>query len=64
MIRTLDDLEADGAALGVRIDINSPLADGGLADDANPERRLVGLEVVEGPYHVFGSLRVPHRRFH
>ena len=34
MIRTLDDLEADGAALGVRIDINSPLADGGLADDA------------------------------
>ena len=34
MIRTLDDLEADGAALGVHIDINSPLADGGLADDA------------------------------
>ncbi|PSQ39611.1 phosphoglycerate kinase [Halobacteriales archaeon QS_9_68_42] len=34
MIRTLNDLEADGAALGVRVDINSPLADGGLADDA------------------------------
>jgi len=34
MIRTLDDLDAEGAALGVRVDINSPLADGGLADDA------------------------------
>ena len=34
MIRTLDDLEAGGAALGVRVDINSPLAEGALADDA------------------------------
>ena len=34
MIRTLDDLEAEGAALGVRVDINSPLAEGTLADDA------------------------------
>ena len=34
MLRTLDDLEADGAALGVRVDINSPLAEGALADDA------------------------------
>ncbi|WP_255195602.1 phosphoglycerate kinase [Halorarius litoreus] len=34
MIRTLDDLDASGAALGVRVDINSPLSDGGLADDA------------------------------
>lgn len=34
MIRTLDDLEADGTALGVRIDINSPLSSDGLADDA------------------------------
>ena len=34
MIRTLDDLEAEGAALGVRVDINSPLAAGTLADDA------------------------------
>jgi phosphoglycerate kinase len=34
MIRTLDDLDAGGAALGVRVDINSPLDDGGLADDA------------------------------
>ena len=34
MIRTLDDLEPGGAALGVRVDINSPLAEGTLADDA------------------------------
>lgn len=34
MIRTLADLDAEGAALGVRIDINSPLDDSGLADDA------------------------------
>ena len=34
MIRTLDDLDPGGAALGVRVDINSPLDDGGLADDA------------------------------
>ncbi len=40
MIRTLDDLGVEGAALGVRVDINSPLDDGGpgepreLADDA------------------------------
>ncbi|WP_254837919.1 phosphoglycerate kinase [Natronomonas marina] len=34
MIRTLDDLDAEGAALGVRVDINSPLGRDGLADDA------------------------------
>ena len=35
MPRTLDDLDAQGAAVGVRVDINSPLdGDGGLADDA------------------------------
>jgi phosphoglycerate kinase len=34
-IQTLDDLAVQGTTLGVRIDINSPLADdGGLADDA------------------------------
>ncbi|MGM0717770.1 MAG: phosphoglycerate kinase [Halobacteriota archaeon] len=35
MIRMLDDLDAEGAAIGVRVDINSPIGgDGGLADDA------------------------------
>jgi phosphoglycerate kinase len=34
MIRMLDDLDAEGAAIGVRVDINSPLAGDGLADDA------------------------------
>ncbi|RRJ32806.1 phosphoglycerate kinase [Halocatena pleomorpha] len=35
MIRTLDDLDASGTAVGVRVDINSPLTDDGqLADDA------------------------------
>ncbi|MDR9381707.1 MAG: phosphoglycerate kinase, partial [Natronomonas sp.] len=35
MIRLLDDLDAEGAAVGVRVDINSPIGeDGGLADDA------------------------------
>jgi phosphoglycerate kinase len=36
MIRMLDDLDAEGAAIGVRVDINSPVDGdgGGLADDA------------------------------
>mgnify|MGYP006275097095 FL=1 len=34
MIRTLDDLDAEGAALGVRVDINSPMDGDGLDDDA------------------------------
>ncbi|WP_248904030.1 phosphoglycerate kinase [Halocatena marina] len=36
MIRTLDDLDAEGTAVGVRVDINSPLSESGdgLADDA------------------------------
>lgn len=34
MIRTLDDLDAGGTVVGVRVDINSPLSDDGLADDA------------------------------
>ena len=34
MPRTLDDLDVEGVAVGVRIDINSPLTGEGLADDA------------------------------
>ncbi len=34
MIRMLDDLDAEGAALGVRVDINSPVSEDGLDDDA------------------------------
>ncbi|WP_049902929.1 phosphoglycerate kinase [Halococcus agarilyticus] len=34
MIRTLDDLDCEGVAVGVRIDINSPVSGGELADDA------------------------------
>ncbi len=35
MVRTLDDLDVEGAAIGIRVDVNSPLSDGGgLADDA------------------------------
>ena len=44
MIRTLDDIEADGSALGVRVDINSPLAEGGLADDARLRAHVDTLE--------------------
>ncbi len=34
MPRTLDDLAVEGRAVGVRVDVNSPLEDGELADDA------------------------------
>ena len=34
MIRTLDDLDVAGTTVGVRVDINSPIEDGSLADDA------------------------------
>jgi phosphoglycerate kinase len=44
MIRTLDDLDAEGAALGVRVDINSPLDDGGLADDARLRAHVDTIE--------------------
>ncbi|WP_435332640.1 phosphoglycerate kinase [Haloarchaeobius sp. TZWWS8] len=33
-VGTLDDLAVDGRRVGVRVDINSPLSDDGLADDA------------------------------
>ena len=42
-IRTLDDLDARGARLGVRVDVNSPMADGGLADDARIRAHLSTL---------------------
>ncbi|PSP39715.1 phosphoglycerate kinase [Halobacteriales archaeon QH_10_70_21] len=44
MVRTLDELEAEGAALGVRVDINSPLADGRLADDARLRAHVDTIE--------------------
>ncbi|MFT4885079.1 MAG: phosphoglycerate kinase [Natronomonas sp.] len=44
MIRTLDDLDAEGAALGVRVDINSPLEDGELADDARLRAHVDTIE--------------------
>ncbi len=43
MIQTLDDLDMEGVAVGVRIDINSPLAESGLADDA---RLLAHVETL------------------
>jgi phosphoglycerate kinase len=33
-VPTLDDLDVDGATVGVRVDVNSPLDEEGLADDA------------------------------
>ena len=44
MIRTLDDLDAEGAALGVRVDINSPLDEDGLADDARLRAHVDTIE--------------------
>jgi phosphoglycerate kinase len=38
--RTLDDLEASGRRLGVRVDVNSPLSGAGLADDARLRAHL------------------------
>jgi phosphoglycerate kinase len=44
-IRSLDDLEVSGRAVGVRIDVNSPLAaDGSLADDARLRAHLDTLQ--------------------
>jgi phosphoglycerate kinase len=40
MLRTLADLDAAGTTLGVRVDINSPLAGGELADDSRVRAHL------------------------
>ena len=45
MVRTLDDLDAAGAAVGVRVDINSPIDDdGALADDTRLEAHVETLD--------------------
>jgi phosphoglycerate kinase len=41
MVRTLDDIDPSGLAVGVRVDVNSPLdGEGGLADDARLRAHL------------------------
>jgi phosphoglycerate kinase len=49
MVRTLDDLAAADAAVGVRVDINSPVADdGALADDSRLEAHVDTLDELAG----------------
>ncbi|ELY61869.1 phosphoglycerate kinase [Natronolimnohabitans innermongolicus] len=49
MIDTLDDLDVEGTTVGIRVDINSPIADdGGLADDARLQAHVDTLsELLE-----------------
>ena len=45
MVRTLDDLDPAGSAVGVRVDINSPIAsDGSLADDSRLRAHVETLQ--------------------
>jgi phosphoglycerate kinase len=44
MIRTLDDLDAEGTVLGVRVDINSPIDGDGLTDDARIRAHVDTIE--------------------
>ncbi|GAB7017685.1 phosphoglycerate kinase [Halostagnicola bangensis] len=50
MIETLDDLDVEGTTVGVRVDINSPIADdGSLADDARLRAHVGTLsELLDG----------------
>ncbi|MFD1515087.1 phosphoglycerate kinase [Halomarina rubra] len=49
MVRTLDDLDAAGAAVGVRVDINSPIDDdGSLADDSRLRAHVDTLDELAG----------------
>ena len=43
MIETLDDLDAKGKLIGIRVDINSPLIDGDLSDDTRLRSHLETL---------------------
>ena len=47
-IRTLDDLEAAGRRVGVRVDVNSPLSGAELADDARLRAHLDTLGELAG----------------
>ena len=44
MLPTLDDLDASGTAIGCRVDINSPVEDGDLLDDARLQAHVDTLD--------------------
>lgn len=48
MLQTLTDLDASGAAVGVRVDINSPIEGDGLSDDARIRAHLDTLSELLG----------------